>query len=198
MCSSDLIDWATSSISFRSPEQSVPANPHASLQPSTPPVSTEPPISDPPCFSNHKALYIALVSTPAFTLACYLKGSVQSSMQLHTQESDLCSAFTTTETTDLSRVPLEYHNFADVFSKSKADMLAPHCEHDLKINLEDSASPPLKATCSLSFFKFSYLYEFLDKSLSMGFIHPSSTHATLALFVYKKDSSLYLCQLPRT
>ena len=71
-------------------------------------------------------------------------------MQLHPQESDLHSTSTIPEPTDLSGVPLDYHNFADVFSKSKADMLAPHCEHDLKINLEDSTSPPLGATYSLS------------------------------------------------
>ena len=92
-------------------------------------------------------------------------------MQLCPQESDLCSASTIPEPTDLSRVPPDCHNFADVFSKSKADMLAPHCEHNLKINLEDSASPPLRATYSLS----------------------SSAHATPVLFVCKKNSSLCLC-----
>ena len=115
-------------------------------------------------------------------------------MQLHPQESDLCSASTIPETTDLSGVPLDYHNFADVFSKSKADMLAPHYEHDLKINLEDGASPPLEAAYSLSSSELSSLREFLDKYLAMGFICPSSsTHATLVLFVCKKDSSLCLC-----
>ena len=115
-------------------------------------------------------------------------------MQLHPQESDLRSASTIPESTDLSRVPLDYHNFADVFSKSKADMLAPYREHDLKINLEDGASPPLGATYSLSSSKLSSLHEFLDKHLAMGFIHPSfSTHATPVLFVCKKDGSLCLC-----
>ena len=70
-----LIDWAMSSISFHSPEQSVPANLHTSSQPSTPPSSTEPPTSDPPRFSDRKAPHIALVSAPAFALACRLEGS---------------------------------------------------------------------------------------------------------------------------
>ena len=170
------------------------ANPHASLQPSTPLSSTEPPTSNLPCFSDHKAPHIALVSAPAFALACCLKGSVQYSMQLCPQESDLCSASTTPETTDLSRGPLDYHNFTDVFSKSKANMLAPHHEHDLKINLEDGASPPLGATYSLSSSKLSSLHEFLDKQLAMGFIRPSSSaHAAPVLFVHKKDGSLCLC-----
>ena len=72
-----LIDQTMSSISFCSPEQSMLVNLHASPQPSTPLSSAEPPTSNPPCFSDHKAPHIALVSTPAFTLACCLKGSVQ-------------------------------------------------------------------------------------------------------------------------
>jgi hypothetical protein len=43
---------------------------------------------------------------------------------------------------DLKDLPKEYHDFVDVFSKTKADMLAPHRPYDLKIQLEDSASPP--------------------------------------------------------
>ena len=189
-----LIDWTMSSISFHSLEQSMPANLCTSLQPLTPPSSTEPPTSDPPHFSDCKALHIALISTPAFALACCLKGSMQYSMQLRPQENDLCSASTIPEPTDLSGVPLDYHNFADIFSKSKADMLAPHCEHNLKINLADAASPPLGATYSLSSSKLGSLHEFLDEHLAMGFICPSSsTHAALVLFVHKNNGSLCLC-----
>ena len=183
-----------SSISFCSPEHSVPANLHASLQPSTPLLSAEPLTFNPPCFSDHKAPHIALVSSPAFALACHLKGSEWYSMQLHPQESDLHPASTIPELTDLSGVLLDYHDFADIFSKSKADMLAPYREHDLKINLEDSTSSPLGAIYSLSSSKLGSLYEFLDEHLAMGFICPSSsTHATLVLFVCKKDGSLCLC-----
>ena len=78
-----LIDWAMSSISFYSPEQSMPENLCTSLQSLTPLLSAEPPTSNPLCFSDHKAPHIALVSTPAFTLACHLKGSMSYSMQLH-------------------------------------------------------------------------------------------------------------------
>ena len=169
-------------------------NPHTSLQPSTPLLSAEPPISDPPHFSNHKAPHIALVSTLAFALACCLEGSVQYSMQLHPQESDLCSTSTIPETINLTGVPPDYHNFADVFYKSKADMLAPHHEHNLKINLKDGASCPLRATYSLSFSELGSLCDLLDKHLAMSFICSSfSTHTALVLFVHKKDSSLYIC-----
>ena len=38
---------------------------------------------------------------------------------------------------DLDQVPEIYHEFADVFSKQKADTLPPHQDCDLKINIED-------------------------------------------------------------
>ena len=72
-------------------------------------------------------------------------------------------------------------------------MLAPHHEYDLKINLEDSASPPLRATYSLSSSELSSLHHFLDEHLAMSFICPSSSaHTALVLFVCKKYSSLCL------
>jgi len=43
------------------------------------------------------------------------------------------------ETPDLYNVPSEYHKFADVFSKTKAETLPPHHPYDLKINLEEGA-----------------------------------------------------------
>ena len=72
-------------------------------------------------------------------------------------------------------------------------MLALHREHNLKIELEEGASPPLGTTYSLSPSKLESLWMFLDEHLVMGFIHPSSTHATLVLFIHKKNGSLHLC-----
>ena len=40
-------------------------------------------------------------------------------------------------------VPEEYHNFADIFSKVKAEKIALHQPYDLKINLEEGTSPPI-------------------------------------------------------
>ena len=63
-------------------------------------------------------------------------------------------------------------------------MLALHHEHNLKINLEDGASPPLGATYSLSSSKLGSLHEFLDKHLAMGFIcSSSSTYAAPVLYL---------------
>ena len=51
---------------------------------------------------------------------------------------------------DLSAVPEEYRDFADVFSKAKASVLAPHQEYDLKIELEEGANLPPGRLYSLS------------------------------------------------
>ena len=47
----------------------------------------------------------------------------------------------TLESVDLSGIPEDYHDFADVFSKVKANTLALHCLYDLKINLEEGKTP---------------------------------------------------------
>ena len=47
-------------------------------------------------------------------------------------------------------VPEVYHDFADVFSKARANTLAPHRPYDLKINLEEGTLPPLGPIYSLS------------------------------------------------
>jgi len=43
------------------------------------------------------------------------------------------------EAPDLSNIPSKHHKFANVFSKTKAEVLTPHCSYDLKINLEEGA-----------------------------------------------------------
>ena len=71
---------------------------------------------------------------------------------------------------DLSSVPSQYHDFADVFSKSKADSLPEHRPYDLKINLEDGAQPPLGPIYSLSPLELEVLHKFLDENLVVDLI----------------------------
>jgi len=42
---------------------------------------------------------------------------------------------------DVKHIPEEYHDFADVFNKAKANTLAPHHSYNLKINLEEGSTP---------------------------------------------------------
>ena len=99
-----------------------------------------------------------------------------------------------TETSDLSNVPSKYHKFADIFSKTKAEVLPPHYPYNLKINLEEGAQPPVGPIYSLSASEQEALKEFIEKNLNTGFIRPtSSPHGVPVLFVKKKDGSLCFC-----
>src|SRR5258708_4960326 len=94
----------------------------------------------------------------------------------------------------LSRVPQEYHEFCDVFSGEKANMLAPHQPYDLKINLEEGMKPFHGPIYLLSPPELTALREFLEENVWNGFICPSkSPWGSLVLFVKKKDGSLCLC-----
>ena len=95
---------------------------------------------------------------------------------------------------DMESVPEAYWDFSNVFSKAKADTLAPHRPCDLKIILEDSATPPHPLIYSLLNSKLGTLRNFIDEHLNIGFIRLSrSSHGATILFVKKKDGSLRLC-----
>ena len=95
---------------------------------------------------------------------------------------------------DLLDVPEDYHNFADVFSKAKANTLAPHRPYDLKITLEDGKEPPQPLIYPLLTSELKTLQEFLDEHLNIGFTRPlPSSHGAPILFVKKKDGLLRLC-----
>jgi len=98
------------------------------------------------------------------------------------------------ETPDLSNVPSEYHEFANVFSKTKAEVLTSHYPYDLKINLGEGARSLVGPIYSLSVSEQEALKEFIKENLNMGFIRlTSSPHGTPVLFIKKKDGLLYLC-----
>jgi len=98
------------------------------------------------------------------------------------------------ETPDLSNVPSKYHEFTDIFSKTKAETLPSHCPYDLKINLEEGTQPPVSPIYSLLASEQEALKKFIEENLNMSFIQPTSfLHSTLVLFIKKKDGSLCLC-----
>ena len=180
---SPSIDWVLGSIKFclhllESLTLSLTSSVKKAQLPSQNPM--------PPC--------IALIGAAAFALASK-QPSVQSFI-IHLSDPSFStkSASVSDEAPDLSNGPEEYHEFADVFSKAKADTLAPHHPYDLKINLEEGASPPINPMYSLSQSELTTLQEFIDKHLQIGFIYPTnSPHRALVLFVWKKDGSLRLC-----
>jgi len=101
--------------------------------------------------------------------ASKLPGSYNFKLCLHSSDIQANSA-KLAETPDLSNVPSEYHKFADVFSKTKAENIPPHRPYDLKINLKEGAQPPVGPIYSLSASEQETLKEFIKENLNMGFI----------------------------
>jgi len=107
----------------------------------------------------------------------------------------LVPSTTTSETkVNMSTIPKDYHDFTDVFSKSKAGKLANHRPYNLKITLDEGTSLPFGPIYSLSQEELVALHKFIDENLATGFICPSrSSHGAPVLFIQKKDGSLRLC-----
>ena len=134
---------------------------------------------------------ISFINVIAYYWACQLPGLI--SFQLVQPSAMLCASMVS-DVPDLSAVPTQYHNFANVFSKSKADSLLPHHLYDLKIPLEEGSQPPLGPIYSLSPSELEALHTYLDENLVTGTIRPSkSPFGAPILFVKKKDGSLRLC-----
>jgi len=192
-----LIDWVTGSISFRPPSvlQSPASVPPVETLVNLPFPPTENPLQFTPSetpLSNPKRPHIAIISAPALLRASRLSGSKTFSLQFR---STLQAKSTTiSEKINLSAIPEEYHKYTNVFSKSKAETLAPHCPYDLRIDLEKDSHPPVGTIYLLSKFEQEMLKEFIDKNLTNGFIRSTSLpHGAPVLFVKKKDGSLWLC-----
>jgi len=142
--------------------------------------------------SNPKRPHIAIISAPALLRALRLSGSKTFSLQF--RSTIQANSTTISKKIDLSAILEEYHEYADVFSKSKAETLAPHRPYNLQIDLEKDSHSPVGTIYSLSKFEQETLKEFIDENLTNGFIcSTSSPHGAPVLFVKKKDGSLWLC-----
>jgi len=119
--------------------------------------------------SNSEQPNIAITGATAFLYTSKLLGSSNfklclCSLDIQTNSTKLAEA------PDLSNVPFKYYKFADVFSKTKAEVLTSHCPYDLKINLEEGAQPLIGPIYSLLASKQEALKEFIEKNLNTDFI----------------------------
>ena len=144
--------------------KSTPASASAASHPLDSPLTSDsPPLSAP---------YISLIGAAAFACACKLPRAMNFTLYICAKDAKLHFALAPppVNTPNLSGVPQEYHDFADVFSKAKVTTLAPHREYNLCIDLEEGASPPLGTVYSLSQTELGVLQMFIDEHLSYGFI----------------------------
>ena len=136
---------------------------------------------------------ISFVSTTAFQRACRVKGAVTFQLLPRSQMLTGQIADIYPENPDLSNIPKEYWQFADIFCKQKAKFLPVHCPYNLTIQIEEGAILPFGPIYSLSSIELQTLQEFIEKNTKMGIIQPSnSPYGVPALFVKKKNSTLCL------
>jgi len=175
-----LIDWVNGSINFcpSLQENLAPSRAMANI-PLASPSFLDTPLQSPDSVvsilvsetfvSNSERPNIAIIGTTAFLHASKLPGFHNFKLCLHSSDIQANSA-KLTEAPDLSNVPSEYHEFTNVFSKTKAEVLASHCPYDLKINLEENAQPPVGHIYSLSASEQKALKKFIEENLNTGFI----------------------------
>ncbi len=95
---------------------------------------------------------------------------------------------------ELSRVPSEYADLCEVFSKTRAASLPPHRPYDCAIDLLPGTCPPRGRLYSLSGSETVAMEEYINDSLNSGFIRPSTSPAgAVFFFVGKRDGCLRPC-----
>ena len=190
-CYNPLIDWVLGSINFQ-PQLlgSSPLTPTSSARAATVPLQTSASVEAPN--TSIPTLKISMIGAATFMHACKCLGT--QCFSLHLSESLLSAkcASVSDEVPDLSTIPKEYHDYANVFSKSEASKLALHHLYDLKIDLEEGTSPLSSSTMySLSSTELETLREFIDENLRQGFIHTTSLpHGAPVLFSHNNNGSL--------
>ena len=141
-CYNPSIDWVRGSIEFHTKVAPVsPLTPTPTPSPEPEPVN--PKLSPADWLKPRKPPRVTLINAKVFARESTMQGSQCFHLQVATPEATGRLETSLPGPVTLDRVPKEYRDFADVFSKSKASILADHRLYDLKITLEDGASPPL-------------------------------------------------------
>jgi len=131
-----------------------------------------------------------MINAAAYLQACQLPGSQSFQLSL-LKERIFTNSAAKSDAPDLTNIPEEYHEFANVFSQEKVETLPAHHPYNLKINLKEGAEPPPGHMYSLSPSELGAFQTFVEDNVRTGFIRPSnSPHGAPILFIKKKDGSL--------
>ena len=92
-------------------------------------------------------------------------------------------------------VPAEYSDFVNVFLEKSANVLSEQTGvNEQSIKLEKSKQPPYRLIYNLKPVELGILKTYIKTNLANNFIRASKLPVNpLILFVYKPNSSLYLC-----
>jgi transposase InsO family protein len=90
----------------------------------------------------------------------------------------------------LVQLPPQYHEYAEVFLKSKADILPEHRPFDCEIKLKDEKAPlPFKKIYNLSPVEQDALKTYINEMLKKTFIRPSKSSAGAPIFFVPKPQT---------
>jgi len=94
---------------------------------------------------------------------------------------------------NLSTIPPKCYEFTNIFSKAKAETLAPHHLYDLQIKLKNRKKSFVGTIYLILAAKQEVLKKFISRNLSIRFIYSTFFSLRLfILFVKEKDSPLCL------
>ena len=94
----------------------------------------------------------------------------------------------------LSKLSSEYHDFQNVFNRSKVDELLSHWFYNYKIIIENKNQLSRSKIYLMSENKLQKMKKYLEKNLKKEFISSSSIlYALSVLFVIKLNKSLRFC-----
>jgi len=97
-------------------------------------------------------------------------------------------------TDDGGRIPAQYQDFVEVFSKVKAETLLPLGPTDHAIDLEPGYKRPYGRIYNLSSFELKMPKAYIETNLASIFIQRSSSPAAAPiLFAKNKDGGLRVC-----
>ncbi|XP_053486038.1 uncharacterized protein LOC128610642 [Ictalurus furcatus] len=92
------------------------------------------------------------------------------------------------------KIPPEYHDLHEVFSKERASCLPPHRPYDCAIDLLPGASLPWGRVYPLSQAEQQAMEEYIQEALRQGYIRPSTSPMSAGFFfVEKKGGGLRPC-----
>ena len=141
-----LIDWVLGSIKFRSPLQT-----DSLTSPET--VAMAPLSSNPLTPTPFIAPKVSFINAAAFTRLSKMDDNQVYQLFLSDKTAPDYAPV------NMTGIPPDYHEFTNIFSKTRASTPALHRPYDLKIELEQGTSPPFGPIYSLSQSELKYLSE---------------------------------------
>jgi hypothetical protein len=108
-------------------------------------------------------------------------------IQLKKQESSVITDFK-------SVISIKYHDFLNVFSKNKVDVLSSHKKHNHRIELKKEKIHEYALLYNMSEKELLLMKKYLQKYLNKNFIELSTaSYASFILFAMKSDEEFRFC-----